>query len=78
MRCAVGRKIGLAIRSEDLHLGPGVDRFACTLVARLEEIIYRGTNIDHRLRLADGQLVVATSTRREFDSATSLETCEDV
>ena len=36
---------------------------------RLEEIIYRGTNVDHCLRLADGQPVVATSTRREFDTA---------
>jgi ABC-type Fe3+/spermidine/putrescine transport system ATPase subunit len=64
-----GGLIGIAIRSEDLHLGAGASRFACTLTARLEEIIYRGANVDHRLRLADGQLVVATSTRREFDSA---------
>jgi ABC-type Fe3+/spermidine/putrescine transport system ATPase subunit len=62
-------RIGLAIRSEDLHLGAGAGRFPCTLTARLEEIIYRGTNVDHRLRLADGQLVVATSTRRECDAA---------
>ena len=62
-------RIGLAIRSEDLHLGASAGRFPCALTARLEEIIYRGTNVDHRLRLADGQLVVATSTRRECDAA---------
>lgn len=64
-----GSRIGLAIRSEDLHLGASAGRFPCTLTARLEEIIYRGTNVDHCLRLADGQPVVATSTRREFDAA---------
>ena len=64
-----GGLVGLAIRGEDLHLGASADRFACMLTARLEEIIYRGTNVDHRLRLADGQPVVATSTRREFDTA---------
>ena len=64
-----GSLVGLAIRSEDLHLGTATGRFACNLTARLEEIIYRGTNVDHRLRLADGQPLVATSTRREFDSA---------
>src|SRR5216683_201939 len=42
---------------------------ALPLPARLEEIIYRGTNVDHRLRLADGQFVVATATRRECDAA---------
>jgi len=62
-------RIGLAIRSEDLHLGASAGRFPCALTARLEEIIYRGTNVDHRLRLADGQFVVATSTRRECDAA---------
>jgi hypothetical protein len=56
-------------RSEDLNLGASAGRFPCTLTARLEEIIYRGTNVDHRLRLADGQLIVATSTRRECDAA---------
>jgi ABC-type Fe3+/spermidine/putrescine transport system ATPase subunit len=61
-------RIGLAIRSEDLHLGASAGRFPCALTARLEEIIYRGINVDHRLRLADGQFVVATSTRREFDA----------
>jgi ABC-type Fe3+/spermidine/putrescine transport system ATPase subunit len=66
---APGGRIGLAIRGEDLHLGAGAGRFPSTLSARLEEIIYRGTHVDHRLRLADGQPVVATSMRREFDSA---------
>jgi ABC-type Fe3+/spermidine/putrescine transport system ATPase subunit len=64
-----GSRIGLAIRSEDLHLGVSAGRFPCTLTARLEEIIYRGTNVDHCLRLADGQPVVASSTRREFEAA---------
>jgi ABC-type Fe3+/spermidine/putrescine transport system ATPase subunit len=62
-----GVRLGIAIRSEDLHLTPASDGGAA-LQAGLEEVIYRGTNIDHCLRLADGQRVVATSTRREISN----------
>jgi ABC-type Fe3+/spermidine/putrescine transport system ATPase subunit len=60
-----GARIGLAIRSENLRLGAAASACRAQFPARLEEIIYRGTTIDHRLRLPDGQLLQATSTRRE-------------
>ncbi|MBI3707137.1 MAG: ABC transporter ATP-binding protein [Proteobacteria bacterium] len=62
---APGAKIGLAIRGENLHLGMAAASCPIRLAARLDEVVYRGTNIDYRLGLADGQSVVATSTRRE-------------
>jgi len=59
--------VTLAIRAEHIRLGAGAASCAARLDATLEEIVYRGTNVDHRLRLADGQPLVATSTRREVD-----------
>jgi ABC-type Fe3+/spermidine/putrescine transport system ATPase subunit len=59
-------RIGLAIRCEHLRLGSAAESCAVRLPARLQEIVYRGTNIDHVLRLSDGQAVQATSTRREL------------
>lgn len=59
--------LGLAIRCENLRLGRGAEASPLRLAARLEEIIYRGTNVDHVLRLADGQKLTATSTRYELD-----------
>jgi ABC-type Fe3+/spermidine/putrescine transport system ATPase subunit len=56
-------RLALAIRAEDLHLHPSAE-VGLALTARLEEAIYRGTNVDYRLLLADGQRVTATSTRR--------------
>jgi ABC-type Fe3+/spermidine/putrescine transport system ATPase subunit len=61
-----GARIGLAIRCENLRLGAAAASCRAQFPARLEEMIYRGTTIDHRLRLADGQLLQATSTRREL------------
>jgi ABC-type Fe3+/spermidine/putrescine transport system ATPase subunit len=62
-----GKTLGLAIRCEDLHVGEKASGFPMQLSATLEELIYKGTTVDHCLRLADGQRVVATSTRREVD-----------
>jgi ABC-type Fe3+/spermidine/putrescine transport system ATPase subunit len=59
-------RLGLAIRCENLRLGRTADASPLRLEARLEEIIYRGTNVDHVLRLADGQKLTATSTRYEL------------
>jgi ABC-type Fe3+/spermidine/putrescine transport system ATPase subunit len=59
-------RIGLAIRCENLVLGARAAHCAARFPARLEEIVYRGTNVDHVLRLADGQRLQATSTRREL------------
>jgi ABC-type Fe3+/spermidine/putrescine transport system ATPase subunit len=59
--------VALAIRAEAIRLGPGAAACRLRLAATLEEIVYRGTNVDHLLRLADGQRLVAASTRREAD-----------
>ncbi|HEV2549474.1 MAG TPA: ABC transporter ATP-binding protein [Stellaceae bacterium] len=59
-------QLGLAIRCENLRLGRSAEASPLRLAARLEEIIYRGTNVDHVLRLADGQKLTATSTRYEL------------
>ncbi len=56
--------IGLAIRCEDVHLGEQGAHLSLQFSATLEEVVYKGTTVDHRLRLADGQRIVATSTRR--------------
>jgi ABC-type Fe3+/spermidine/putrescine transport system ATPase subunit len=66
-----GSRVGLAIRCENLQLGERALGCAVQFEARLDEIIYRGTNIDHRLLLADGQSMQATSTRRELDGGAS-------
>jgi ABC-type Fe3+/spermidine/putrescine transport system ATPase subunit len=62
-----GSQIGVAIRCENLHVGERAASCAVQCAATLQEIIYRGTNIDHVMRLADGQVAQATSTRRELD-----------
>jgi ABC-type Fe3+/spermidine/putrescine transport system ATPase subunit len=59
--------VALAIRAESIHLGTRAAACATRFSATLEEVVYRGTNVDHLLRLADGQRLVATSTRREID-----------
>ncbi|MBV9522874.1 MAG: ABC transporter ATP-binding protein [Alphaproteobacteria bacterium] len=63
--------VGLAIRSENLRLGAGAAGQRVIFRARPEEIVYRGTHVDHALRLADGQVLRATSTRRELEGGES-------
>nr|WP_286138130.1 ABC transporter ATP-binding protein [Polaromonas sp. C04] len=62
---AAGGVRGLAIRCEDLRLATQGASQPIQLTATLEEVVYKGTTVDHRLRLADGQSVVATATARE-------------
>ncbi len=62
------QSIGLAIRSEDVRVGAKASGLPLQLLATLEELIYKGTTVDHCLRLADGQRIVATSTQRESDT----------
>jgi ABC-type Fe3+/spermidine/putrescine transport system ATPase subunit len=61
--------VGIAIRAEHLYLGRHAADCAHRTTATVEEIVYRGTNVDHVLRLPDGQHLTATSTRREADRA---------
>jgi len=68
---AAGAPVAIAVRCENLHLGARAEMCAIRFAARVEDIIYRGTNVDHVLRLSDGQVVLATSTRRELDDGTA-------
>lgn len=62
-RQPAGRR-GVAIRHEDLVLGEAAHAYPVRFMALLDEVIYKGTTIDHNLRLPDGQRLVATDTRR--------------
>ncbi len=57
--------VGLAIRSEHLLIAPREADAEVRLSGTMLDVIYRGTNVDHVVVLADGQSLVATSTRRE-------------
>lgn len=63
----IGRRIAVAVRAEDLRVGRVANEAPVTIEATLADIIYRGTNVDHVLVLADGQRLVATSIKREVD-----------
>jgi ABC-type Fe3+/spermidine/putrescine transport system ATPase subunit len=67
MAVSSGSPVAIAVRCENLHLGPRAQSCTARFAARVEDVIYRGTNVDHVLRLADGQVVHATSTRRELN-----------
>ena len=60
-------QVSIAVRCENLLLGARAQSSAARFAARVEDIIYRGTHVDHVLRFADGQVVLATSTRRELN-----------
>jgi ABC-type Fe3+/spermidine/putrescine transport system ATPase subunit len=53
----------IALRAENIHIGPEAACRACKGYAVLIESIYRGTVIDYRLELPDGQQLLATTTR---------------
>jgi ABC-type Fe3+/spermidine/putrescine transport system ATPase subunit len=53
----------LAIRAENVHLGPFAQQQPCRLLATLLETTFRGTVLDYRLALADRQTLVATMTK---------------
>ncbi|MGH7072539.1 MAG: ABC transporter ATP-binding protein [Acetobacteraceae bacterium] len=56
-------KLHLAVRSDNVHLGPLEADSLLELPARALEVIYRGTALDYRCELADGQSVIATTLR---------------
>ncbi len=66
-RHPAGPRVGVAIRAESLHLDRAAEGREVRLEATLSEVVYRGTNVDHVLETADGQRLVATSTRREVE-----------
>ena len=58
---APGRHV--ALRAENVHLGHSAHDQPCRLSATLVEATFRGTVLDYRLALTDGQTLVATTTR---------------
>jgi len=61
-RATVGAHV--AIRAEDVIVGPLAAGSACQLPGVLESVTYRGTVLDYLLCLPDGQRLIATMTRR--------------
>ena len=57
-------EVHLAVRAENVHLNAADTASGLRLPATVEEIVFRGTVFDHVLRLADGQRLTATATRR--------------
>ena len=53
----------VALRAENVHLGHSAHDQPCRLSATLVEATFRGTVLDYRLALTDGQTLVATTTR---------------
>ncbi len=58
-------RAAVAIRAESPVLGDGAERCPVVLDARLLDVVYRGAGIEHVCELADGQRLVAISTREE-------------
>jgi len=59
--------LSLAVRAENLLIGQDAD--ACDLLFRVnvQDVIYRGTNIDYLVEFEDGQQATATTTRRSLE-----------
>ncbi|MDR7482448.1 MAG: ABC transporter ATP-binding protein [Armatimonadota bacterium] len=66
-----GSRVSVAIRAEHLRLGPRAADRRVRLIATLRDVVYRGTNVDHLLEMADGQHLIATSTQREAEAVGS-------
>jgi ABC-type Fe3+/spermidine/putrescine transport system ATPase subunit len=52
----------VAIRAEDIRIDDAANSDDLTFEATLDRIIYRGVYTDYQVRLADGQVIVASST----------------
>jgi ABC-type Fe3+/spermidine/putrescine transport system ATPase subunit len=53
----------IAIRSENVHIGPHAEERSFRLPGVLVESVYRGTVLEYVVELRDGQRLVATTTR---------------
>src|SRR5215470_18358594 len=53
----------IALRAENIHIGSDAANRDCQVNAVLIESTYRGTVVDYRLELSDGQQLLATTTR---------------
>ncbi len=54
----------VAVRAENLHIGPDAARLGWRIPGRVSEVTYRGTVLDYVVALPDGQRLTATTTRR--------------
>ncbi len=59
----LGAEVHVAVRSENVYFGSHAPESAIRLSARLVEVVYRGTVLDYRFLLPDGQPLVAMTTR---------------
>lgn len=60
-------RVSIAIRAENLRVGPRAVECRVQLRAMLLDVVYRGTNVDHLVELEDGQRMTVTSTQREAE-----------
>jgi ABC-type Fe3+/spermidine/putrescine transport system ATPase subunit len=70
----VGRVL-VAVRAESPRLGSAATGCDLALDAKALDVVYRGTNFDHFLKMADGQKITVTSTRREIDHTPAPVRC---
>jgi hypothetical protein len=60
----IARGAHIAIRAEDVAIGSAAAEADFQLTGVLEDVTYRGTVLDYRLRLGDGQTLTAMMTQR--------------
>jgi len=60
-------RVAVALRSEAPLLAAEADRTAIRLDVEVMDVVYRGTNVDHLLRLPDGQPLLVTATRQQAE-----------
>ena len=61
--CAATGGAHIAIRSENVHIGPHTEERSFRLPGVLIESTYRGTVLEYLVELGDGQRLIATTTR---------------
>lgn len=59
-----GALVPVAVRAENVHVGPPWPRHAVKLAATLGGVTFRGTVLDYDITLGDGQSLTASSTRQ--------------
>src|SRR5262249_44814204 len=60
-------RVAVALRSEAPILGAEADRTAVRFDVEVTDVVYRGTSVEHLLRLPDGQRLLVTATRRQAE-----------
>ena len=71
---ATGR-VSVAVRAESPRLGAAAAGCDLTFETTAVDVVYRGSNFDHLLEMADGQRIMVTSTRREIVRTPTQVTC---